>query len=328
MLYCRHLQADEEVPTIGQCRPALERRYTGNRTTLSRSDRHRQIHGPSSPDESVVNTLIMPTTFNMNFLTITCGVMFVVALYLTLVWRAFMARRVWRAGATMHITKVSAYQMALMEGGASRVALTAVVRLLGRKVLAAGIAGVLVPGEESADAPDLVEREALAVARKPALFREFLILLEMQLKRNGVTAQLRNELITMGYMRARGSKAWWANYAANMLPFAVLVGITLGAMLGFAITTDARNGLIGFSACSIAVMLIVALPRRVTALGKYIVWSATQHHPDLKTARATHGETLDIKRLGQSVALYGPDALAGSDLAWIPAVLRSTEPSD
>jgi hypothetical protein len=44
----------------------------------------------------------------------------------------------------------------------------------------------------------------------------------------------------------------------------------------------------------------------------------------MKTARATHGEALDIKTLGQSVALYGPDALAGSDLAWIPAVLESS----
>ncbi len=75
-------------------------------------------------------------------------------------------------------------------------------------------------------------------------------------------------------------------------------------------------------------MLVVALPTRVTALGRYIVWSATQHHPDLKTARAVQGDALDTKTLGQSVALYGADALAGSDMTWIPAVLAHVNTSD
>ena len=93
-------------------------------------------------------------------------------------------------------------------------------------------------------------------------------------------------------------------------------------------TADARQWLVAFSALSAVVMLVVALPTRVTALGRYVVWSARQHHPDLKTARMTQGDALDTKALGQSVALYGADALAGSDMAWIPAVLAQINTSD
>jgi hypothetical protein len=40
------------------------------------------------------------------------------------------------------------------------------------------------------------------------------------------------------------------------------------------------------------------------------------------------GEALDIKTLGQAIALYRPGALAGSDMAWVPAVLAQTNTSD
>ena len=228
----------------------------------------------------------------------------------------------------MPIAKVSAYQMALMSGGASRVALTGVVRLLGRKALVAGISGVLAPNDAFQDELDDVEREAVAETKNPAVFRDFLTRLETRLKRRGVVGQLRSELIATGYMRVRGSKAWWSNYVSNMLPFAVFIVLALAAIAGVAMTSDARDGLTAVGALSVVMMLIVALPTRVTALGRYIVWSATQHHPDLKTARQVQGDALDTKALGQSVALYGADALAGSDMAWIPAVLAQTNTSD
>lgn len=256
------------------------------------------------------------------------GVGFVVALYMTLAWRQFMVRRVWRAGSTMQISKVSAYQMALMSGGASRVALTGVVRLLGRKVLVPGIAGVLTENGQFHEALDIVEVQAVAMAKKPLVFKDVLIRLEMQLKSKGVIRQLRSELVAAGYMRARGSRAWWVNYMRNMLPFAVLLGASLYGVAKLATTVDAQVQLLEYGALVAATMLIVALPTRVTALGRYIIWSATQHHPDFKTARAVQGEAIDIKTLGQSVALYGPDALAGSDMAWIPAVLAHVESSD
>lgn len=256
------------------------------------------------------------------------GAGFVVALYMTLLWRQFMARRVWRAGSTMQISKVSAYQMALMSGGASRVALTGVVRLLGRKVLVPGIAGVLAESGGFHEGFDIVELEVVALAKKPFVFKDFVIRLEMLLKSKGVIRQLRGELIAAGYMRACGSGGWWANYARNMLPFVVLLIASLYGVAKLAITVDAQTELLEFSALVWVTMLIVALPTRVTALGRYIIWSATQHHPDFKTARALQGEAIDIKTLGQSVALYGQDALAGSDMAWIPAVLAHVEHSD
>jgi uncharacterized protein (TIGR04222 family) len=268
------------------------------------------------------------TIFNTSAVMIASGIGFVVALYMTLAWRMYKARRVWRAGATMHIAKVSAYQMALMNGGVTRLALVGVVRLLGRKALVAGISGVLTRNDAFHDELDSVEREAVAETNNPAVFRDFLVQLEMRLKRNGVVGQLRGELIAMGYMRARGSQAWWRNYASNMLPFAVLISAASIAIAGVAMTADAQPGLMAFCALSIATMLAIALPTRVTALGRYIVWSALQHHPELRTARAVQGDALDTKALGQSVALYGADALAGSDMTWIPAVLGQISASD
>jgi hypothetical protein len=76
------------------------------------------------------------------------------------------------------------------------------------------------------------------------------------------------------------------------------------------------------------VMLIAAWPTPLTPFGRYIVWSATQHHPDYKTARARKGDALDAKKLGQAVALFGYDALVDSDLAWIRAVLKHAETSN
>jgi len=223
------------------------------------------------------------------------GAGFVVALYLTVLWRQYMARGVWRAGSTMQISKVSAYEMALMSGGASRVALTGVVRLLGRKVLVPGIAGVLTQSGEVHDGLDIVEVEVIALARKPFVFKDFLVRLEMQLKSKKVIRQLRDELVAAGYMRTRGSRAWWSNYARNMLPFALLLCSSLYGVAKLATTVDAQAGLLEFSVLVAVTMLIVALPTRVTALGRYIVWSATQHHPDFKTARAVQGEAIDIK---------------------------------
>lgn len=271
---------------------------------------------------------MVTTIFSMTAVVVASGIGFVVALYMTLTWRMIMSRRVWRAGATMPVAKVSAYQIALMGGGVSRVALTGVVRLLGRKALVAGISGVLTHNDTFHDELDSVEREAVAETKSPAVFRDFLTRLESRLKRSGVAGKMREELIAMGYMRAWGSKEWWRNYVSNMLPFAVLMGIVFVAIVSVAMTTDALYVLVVFGALCVVIMLLVALPGRVTALGRYIVWSATQHHPDLKTARAMQGEALDNKALGQSVALYGADALAGSDLAWIPAVLGQSNTSD
>jgi uncharacterized protein (TIGR04222 family) len=256
------------------------------------------------------------------------GAGFLVTLCLTVVWRFFMLRRVWERGSTMQISKVSAYQMALMSGGASRVALTGIVRLLGRKVLVPGIAGVLTQSSEFHDGLDIVELEVVALAKKPFVFRDFLVRLEMQLKSKSVIRQLRGELVSVGYMRTRGSRAWWSNYVRNMPPFALLLCTSLYGAAKLATTVDAQTELLEFSVLVAVTMLIVAWPTRVTALGRYIVWSATQHHPDFKTARAVQGEAIDIKTLGQSVALYGQDALAGSDMAWIPAVMAQVNHSD
>lgn len=183
--------------------------------------------------------------------------------------------------------------------------------------------GVLTPNDMFRGELDSVEREAVAETRNPAMFRDFLDRLGARLKRSGVAGQLRDELIAMDYMRS-----WWSNYVANMLPLASLTVAAWAAIAGIAMTTDAQYALMAFSALSIVTMLLVALPTRVTALGRYIVWSATQHHPQLKTARMEQGDALDIKTLGQAVALYGPDALAGSDRAWIPAVLAQANTSD
>jgi uncharacterized protein (TIGR04222 family) len=261
------------------------------------------------------------------FVMVAYWVGFAVALYMTLVWRQFMMRKVWRAGSAMQLDKVTAYQMALMTGGVTRVALTGLVRLLARKVLVAGIAGVVSENGAVHETLDAVESQALQTARKPSLFRDLLVRLQIQLEREGTSRQLRAELVAMGYMRTWGSPDWWANYARNMLPFALLLGAVLLGMAEPAMTADAR-ALPGFSLWAGVTMLVVALPMRVTALGRYIVWSATKHHPDFKTARATQGEAIDIKTLGQSVALYGEDALAGSDMAWIPAVLAHVGNSD
>lgn len=145
----------------------------------------------------------------------------------------------------------------------------------------------------------------------------------------GMTSPMGNDdayLICLNLKRQ--STEWWSNYVSNMLPFALLTIAAWAAVAGIAMTTDARYALIGFSALSAVTMLFVALPTRVTALGRYIVWSATQHHSELKTARMEQGDALDIKTLGQAIGLYGPDALAGSDMAWIPAVLAQTSTSD
>jgi len=271
---------------------------------------------------------MVTTIFSMTAVMIASGIGFVVALHMTLVWRMLMARKIWRAGSTMPVAKISAYHMALMTGGVSRLALTGVVRLLGAKGLVAGISGVLAPNDAFHGELDNVEREAVAETKNPAVFRDFLTRLGTRLKRSGVAGQLRDELIAVGYMRAWWSKEWWSNYVSNMLPFALLTVAAWAAIAGIAMTTDAHYALIGFSALSAVTMLLVALPMRVTALGRYIVWSATQHHSELKTARMEQGDALDIKTLGQAVGLYGPDALAGSDMAWIPAVLAQSNPSD
>ncbi|MGH8780242.1 TIGR04222 domain-containing membrane protein [Paraburkholderia sp.] len=260
--------------------------------------------------------------------TVAVGLAFAAALYMTLVWRLWKARRIWRAGSTMQITKISAYQMALLSGGVSRVALTGVVRLLGRKILVPGVAGVLMENGTSHDELDAVEKEVLATARQPAVFRDLMVRLGSALKRAGLIRGFRDELIAIGYMRAFGSRRWWASYLINMLPFAVLIFTALGATTGLALSADERDTLLWFIGGAFITMLIVALPARVTELGRYIVWSATQHHPDFKTARAMQGDAIDIKILGQSVALYGPDALAGSDMAWIPAVLAQVANTD
>lgn len=270
------------------------------------------------------------------------GSAFAFALLMTLVWRVVHERRVWSAGSTMQIAKISAYKMALISGGVSRVALTGVVRLIGRKILVPGVAGVLTANSTSDDALDDVERQAVEAAKTPSLLKELLIRLESLLKRKQVIAQMRSELIAVGYMRSFGSRTWWLNYLANMLPFALLLAAEVGGVAylaqsmtaeaggvaGIAMAADAQDLLQEFVAWSFVTMLVVALPGRVTPLGRYIVWSATQHHPEFKTARADHGDAIDIKMLGQSVALYGQDALAGSDMAWIPALMAHSNNSD
>ena len=259
---------------------------------------------------------------------LTYGAAFAIALYMTAAWRQFRARRVWRAGSTMQIAKISAYQMALMTGGVARVALTGVVRLIGRKVLLPGVAGVLTENGKFHGALDEIERETLEAAKTPALLMELLARLDARIKRKKLVAQLRVGLIAAGYMQSFGSRKWWTNYLQNMLPFAVLLAAAIAAVADVAMTADAQYLLLRFIGGSVVTMLVVALPARVTALGRYIVWSATQHHPDFKTARADHGDSIDVKMLGQSVALYGEDALAGSDMAWIPAMMGAAENTD
>lgn len=253
---------------------------------------------------------------------------FVLALFMTPFWREARRRRVWRDAATMPIAKVSAYQAALLNGGASRVALTSVVLLLARKALVAGIASVLTRNAEFSGPLDPIEQEALAAASKPAVFKDYLPRLESQLKRKRIIRTMRGELIAMGYMRARGSGDWWRQYGSNMPPFLALNGAVLGALYGLAMTDDAWFWLIEFGAASLMTMMLVALPTRVTALGRYVIWSAKQHHPDLKSAPLAQGDALDAKALARSIALYGPDALAGGEMAWIPAVLEHVESSD
>ncbi|MFL9875239.1 TIGR04222 domain-containing membrane protein [Paraburkholderia megapolitana] len=273
---------------------------------------------------------------------LTYGSAFALALFMTLVWRAVHERRVWRVGSTMKIERISAYKMALISGGGSRVALTGVVRLIGRKILVPGVAGVLTANRTSDDELDEVERHVVDAAKTPSMLKELLIRLESLLKQKKVIAQMRGELIAVGYMRAFWSRTWWMHYLANMLPFALLLaaeacGVAYlgrsmttetGGVAGLATAADAQDLLQEFIGWSFLAMLVVALPGRVTPLGRYIVWSATQHHPDFKTARADRGDAIDIKMLGQSVALYGQDALAGSDMAWIPALMAQTNNSD
>jgi uncharacterized protein (TIGR04222 family) len=206
--------------------------------------------------------------------------------------------------------------------------LTGVVRLIGRKVLVAGVAGVLSETRDVVGMLDSVEREALYVAQQPRVFRDMMLHIEWQLKQSGVIRQLSDELTAMGYMRDRWSTAWWTHYVWNMLPFAVLNAIVAGSLVGLAMPADTQDWLTSCGVFSVVAMLIVALPGRVTALGRYVVWCAMQHHPDLRTARAIHGDALDIKALGQAVALYGPGALAGSDMAWIQALLAQRAMAD
>ena len=247
----------------------------------------------------------------------------IAGLVMTLLWRTFLARRVWFAGAEREISKVSAYQMGLMNGGPARIALTVVVRLLGRKVLVPGPAGVLVKDHHFRDALDPLEDEAVALA--PAVLKDLLAKLEQRLKRKGMIAAQRRELIGMGYMRAFGSWRWWRDFAQNMLPFALLIGLALGACAYSAMTAEIWDRVMDLLTCACVAMLVAALPTPVTAIGRYIIWSATRHHPDYKTARAREGEALDTKKLGQAVALHGREALAGSDMAWICVVLANSE---
>jgi uncharacterized protein (TIGR04222 family) len=245
-------------------------------------------------------------------------------LLMTLLWRLHLSRRVWLKGATREFSKVSAYQIALMNDGATRVALTAVVRLLGRKALVPGTAGVIVKNDDVSGALDPFESEAVALT--PAVLHDLIRELAAKLKRKGMIAGLRRELIGMGYMRAFFSRRWWLAYVQNMLPFALLIAAALGAQAKMAITVDPET-LLDLCLWAVALMLLAGWPTPVTAFGNYIIWSATQHHPDYKTARAREGEALEPKKLGQAVALYGYDALAGSDLAWIPAILKHAEHS-
>jgi uncharacterized protein (TIGR04222 family) len=250
------------------------------------------------------------------------GAGIVAGLLLTLLWRGLLARRVWFSGATREFSKVSAYQLALMNDGIARVALTAVVRLVGRKALVPEVAGVLVKSGDDQGTLDPFETEAVALT--PAVLQGLLTELAQQLKRKGMITALRRELIGMGYMRAFASRRWWLAYVQNMLPFALLIAAVLCAQIKLAADLDSA---LDFTILAFVVMLMAAWPTPVTAFGRYIIWSATQHHPDYKTARAREGEALDTKKLGQAVALYGYDALANSDMAWIRAVLQHAEKS-
>jgi uncharacterized protein (TIGR04222 family) len=252
------------------------------------------------------------------------GAVIVAGVLMTCLWRLSLARRVWLAGSAREFSKVSAYQLALMNDGVARVALTAVVRLIGRKVLTPGTAGVLVKSGEYQGTLDPFENEAVALA--PAVLQGLLTELAQQLKRKGMITALRHELVGMGYMRALASRRWWLAYGQNLLPFALLIAAALGAQIKLAADLD-LDSLLDFTILACVVMLIAAWPTRLTAFGRYIIWSAKQHHPDYKTARAREGEALDTKKLGQATALYGQDALAGSDMAWIPAVLKHAETS-
>jgi uncharacterized protein (TIGR04222 family) len=247
----------------------------------------------------------------------------VAGLLLTVLWRAVLARRVWLAGATRDFSKVSAYQLALMNDGVARVALTAVVRLIGRRVLTPETAGVLVKSAGYQGELDPFENEAAALA--PAVLQGLLTELAQQLKRKGMIAALRRELVGMGYMRAFASRRWWLAYVQNMLPFALLIAAVVGAQIKLSADLDSIPD---FTILAGVVMLIAAWPTPLTPFGRYIVWSAIQHHPDYKTARARKGEALDAKKLGQAVALFGYDALVDSDLAWIRAVLKHAETSN
>lgn len=83
--------------------------------------------------------------------------------------------------------------------------------------------------------------------------------------------------------------------------FALLLAAEVGGAASLDMTADAQQ----FIARSVATMLVVALPGRVTSLGRYVVRSAELQEPTLKTARADHGDAIDIERLAQSVAVYG-----------------------
>jgi uncharacterized protein (TIGR04222 family) len=252
------------------------------------------------------------------------GAVIVAGVLMTYLWRLSLARRVWLAGSTREFSKISAYQLALMNDGVARVALTAVVRLIGRKALIPEVAGVLVKSGKYQGTLDPFENEAVALA--PAVLQGLLTELAQQLKRKGMITALRHELVGMGYMRALASRRWWSAYGQNLLPFALLITAALGAQIKLATDLELDlDSLLDFTILACVVMLIVAWPTRLTAFGRYIIWSAKQHHPDYKTARAREGEALDTKKLGQATALYGQDALAGSDMAWIPAVLKHAE---
>jgi uncharacterized protein (TIGR04222 family) len=197
-------------------------------------------------------------------LTIAIGWASIVAgLPLTLLWRTLLARRIWLSGARREFSKVSAYQLALMNGGQARVALTAVVRLIGRKALTPEIAGVLVKSGDDQGALDPFESEALALA--PAVLPGLLTELAQRLKSKGMIAALRRELAGMGYVRAFASRRWWLAYVQNMLPFALVIAAVLGAQIRLEADPDR---LLDFTILACAVMLISGWPTRVTAFGR------------------------------------------------------------
>lgn len=191
-----------------------------------------------------------------------------------------------------------------------------------------GIAGVLTEADASHNAFDVVERQTLEAAKTPSLLQELLIRLTSLLKRKQIIVRLRGELIAAGYVRAFGSRTWWTGYARNMLAFALLLAAEVGGAASRDMTADAQQLSQPFIAWSFAAMLVVALPGRVTPWGRYVVRSAELDDPGLKTARADHGDAIDIEKLAQSVAVYGQSALAGSDMAWIPATMAHTDNSD